>query len=465
MQTTQESNEVPVTQPSKYKNFGKVLYAGFFFLLIQSSYTPSQNLLSSLYNQKGYSALGQLMLFANWLFFALSNLLASHIKRHFNYGPGVFIGSLGYVGFYGASFYLTSCETTDGLCTPALIYLANIGGSMLCGLITPLAFISIFSYIDTCSQLHNKGFYYGILTGSVLTSQLTGSLSASFLLGDFSPAIFFLMNMIVTVIGATAFLFLPSPHSNSEEPANSPSLLGEDSEMTNSVPMDAIELPLSLKQNMKNYAKLLRDRRMQRLVFSFANSGMMIAFYSGYFYNIITNSIDSKDESVINRYTAYVFAVLGAFECVAGLVVGKILDHANKVQTLKYSNFVLELSYAVTFIAFYQQQYYLCLVAGALWGFSDCMSQTLSTTLVGTEFNAQLEAFGLFWLFQGLFGAFGFLIILFTSSIRGEYYMALMIGWQILVHLVVLGLKPARLESFSESERKASRASLDFQKA
>ena len=271
--------------------------------------------------------------------------------------------------------------------------------------------------------------------------------------------------MIVTLIAASAFLFLPSSAAKSHEkdpvkalPVNADSdvLLEADSEGAQGSSDQAAETPAvvnhSLRDSWKEYRRLLLDRRMQRLIFNFANSGMIVALYTGFFFTIITSSIDSQDESEINRYTAYVFVVLGAFECIAGLVVGKLADMMNKAQALKYSGFIVELAYVVTLIAYFEKKYYLCLIAGAFWGFCDCMTQTLSTTLIGTEFKGQLEAFGLFLLFQGLFGAFG-LLILATDILKGEYFLYLMFGWQILVHVMLSGLKLTRPGSFSQAER------------
>ena len=455
-QQSEEIREAPPVGPSKYKHIGKVLYAGFFYLLIQSSYNPAQNLVSSLFNQKGYSGLGQLTLFTNWTLFGLANLLTSHVKRYFRYGTGMFLGNMGYAVFYVGAFYLTSCETEDGLCSPTLIYIANILGSCLCGLVTPLAFVSISSFVDSCSQTHNKGFYYGIMTGSMFSSQLTGNLAAAYVLGDFSPAIFFLICFIVTVVAASALLFLPSISPNpqaserkvqSEKIKTEPVVFVDEDESaqeTSSQTSETVAVASSLRGSWREYGRLMLDSRMQRLVFSFANTGVIISLYSGFFYTVITKSIDSQDEATINKYTAYVFVVLGAFECIAGLGVGKVSDMMNKVNALKYSGLVVELSYVVTFIAYYREEYYLCLIAGAFWGFSDCMTQTLHLTLIGTEFNGQLEAFGLYYLFQGTVGAVGYLVELFTSSLKGEYYLFIMLAWQIFVHWRLLGLKSTR---------------------
>jgi MFS family permease len=66
------------------------------------------------------------------------------------------------------------------------------------------------------------------------------------------------------------------------------------------------------------------------LIFYYVLEGSIVAFYTGFLYRIVKQSISSEESNTdVNLKIAYVFIVLGIFEFIGGILSGYLADKYN----------------------------------------------------------------------------------------------------------------------------------------
>jgi len=113
---------------------------------------------------------------------------------------------------------------------------------------------------------------------------------------------------------------------------------------------------------------------MRPLIVYFIFAGIILSFYTGFLFKIVKSSLKDADSEEIKTKTAYIFVCLGIFEILGGIVSGYLADRVNKYLITTASTIVVELAIVVSILCLYLDNYALCFVCAALWGFADCIT-------------------------------------------------------------------------------------------
>jgi hypothetical protein len=84
---------------NKRQQYIRVGSLGVFFMLMFTAFNSLQNMISSIYSHEGYTNLGQMSLFAIYLTFGATTLIASYVIEQHGYKRTMFLCSLGYALF------------------------------------------------------------------------------------------------------------------------------------------------------------------------------------------------------------------------------------------------------------------------------------------------------------------------------------------------------------------------------
>jgi predicted MFS family arabinose efflux permease len=78
---------------------------------------------------------------------------------------------------------------------------------------------------------------------------------------------------------------------------------------------------------------------------------------------------------------------LGVMEFIGGIFVGKLADKLRKINVCKFTNIIFQISLFLCLIADNERSYTFSFVLGAFWGFTDCSTQAINTTILGSDFK------------------------------------------------------------------------------
>ena len=410
------------SQSASSNNILRLLYVGVVLLIYASTLNSGLNMVSQIFDQIDLNSLGQINLLLIYIFAAIGNIFAPTLVRKGSYRSVLFISSFGYLTFLFCGALTCFCElrADHALCTKSSLYAFNIICSIICGFLASIFWIAENSYISSLATNATKGLYFGLAWALIQSSQLVGNLIAVLLLYNWSHLTYFTVLTALCCTSAFGFLCIWLPDSKDK------------SALEKSEEVKAFEKN-SFNQKLQVYFNCIREPRIRPLLFYMVSSGLILAFFSGFLYEVIQSTLE-KDlrKETINEKTSMVFIALGIMEIIGGLLVSKIADSYNKVTLCMITTVSFILALIFTFLADYNKNYYLCFFCAGLFGFADCTTQAMITTVIGSHFAGTVEHYAIFNQFQYIGALAGMTLILALNSAPRVWFISLVAVYQIL---------------------------------
>jgi len=152
-------------------------------------------------------------------------------------------------------------------------------------------------------------------------------------------------------------------------------------------------------------------------------TGVAVSFYANFLTKVnraIPLSDDVNKDDVDSSYSArlgYILMALAIGEIAAGLIVGKLADKYNKVKVYHVMLLVPEIALILTAIAYFTSNYYVLVISGFMWGFTDTGLNSILGILIGSYFGGKMEYFCLMRFFAGFGAMAGSLLALVCTEI------------------------------------------------
>lgn len=370
--STSSESPIEINQiANSSENLWKIGRLGFVFLILYSSTSAFQIMISQIYHQMGYSSLGNLTLIANCFSMSISSIFAPFIAKFFSFKVSMFICSIAFVLFQMVGVFTSYCKTIKErnflLCNDNFIYFSNIFSAILLGFFAVILWICQSGYITNLCDHMNKSLYFGVFSCIFQLSIFIGSLMTSIIMKLLKDhLIFFIICVFVSFISTLGFLCLPHVETS-----------------------NFIEKS-SLKENNRELLKIFKDRKKISISAVIAFCGLEIGFWIGNLFRLveITLTVETLTEEEVNTYTAWVFAFLGSSEVLGGLITGYLGDIKVKKYTLVYfANLLIFISFNLSLFMIYERNYTLTFVVAGFLGVGDCMLQVMINALISTEGN------------------------------------------------------------------------------
>jgi MFS family permease len=155
--------------------------------------------------------------------------------------------------------------------------------------------------------------------------------------------------------------------------------------------------------------KLMVSPKMMKFNFLIVQTGIVVAFYSGYlvvlisqcfveipsFWNfMIGNTSDSEHtKEQILKLALFCLTVFGTAEVIGGVVAGRVIKKIGKRTSLFVLLGINISALLLSFFANWMSSYALWFFASFCIGLWDSFSQTLISTILGSEFKESAEPF------------------------------------------------------------------------
>lgn len=127
-----------------------------------------------------------------------------------------------------------------------------------------------------------------------------------------------------------------------------------------------------------------------------ALNGVIVAFYAGFLKDLIVDSSANESSNTVDSRTTSVFLVLGAFEIISGIATGYLSEKFNQYYLTTVGTLIVELALFMSLVTSFLDQFYLCFILAALWGFSDCFFNSLLSTIFSNDFTGKIEIFAIY---------------------------------------------------------------------
>jgi len=159
------------------------------------------------------------------------------------------------------------------------------------------------------------------------------------------------------------------------------------------------------------------------------SSGIIMSFGFGSLYRIVKDSVSSDltDEQV-DKKTFTVNIVLGCFEFLGGALVTPLADRLSKKRIAIATNLLFEAAIIASIIANYEKNYFLCFVAAALWGMTDCTTQSMNCNLLSTKYGDDVRPFAIWNLVQCIGAFIGMVFSIVFKQVNIIYYLLVVAG-------------------------------------
>jgi len=292
-------------------NIYKVIVLALIFLMLYSSNNAFDTMISQMYFQMGYYSLGNLTLIAMCFSVSLSSVLAPFAAKFFSFKISMFFCSISFIILQFMGAFTCFCTTKPGfvLCNEILIYFVNIFFALIMGFFIVILWICQCGYTTNLCDDSHKSLYFGIFSCIFQLSILFGALITASIMNFFqNQFLFFCVCLFLTIVAAFSFLFLPHVDT-----------------------LDFVE-ESEFKQKVKDLYALFKRKDKISISCIAGFCGMEIGFWIGNLYRFveITLSSNLKAED-INVYTAWVFAFLGLFEILGGLIAAFLGDRLKNI--------------------------------------------------------------------------------------------------------------------------------------
>lgn len=147
--------------------------------------------------------------------FALCSFFAADIASRFDLKFCLFFSSLCYSIFQTTGILVSSCASTKStsiFCRWNVIYGIVTVGAALLGFGASIIWLSQTAYIDALAQKtpSYRGRFFGIFTGTYMSSGIAGILITTFVISLFPQKIFYYSMTCISFVASSLFLWLPS---------------------------------------------------------------------------------------------------------------------------------------------------------------------------------------------------------------------------------------------------------------
>ena len=187
-----------MTIESRGEQTGREVYVGVAFLLMFTSFNSLQNILSKVYNDYGYDRLGETSILLIYFCFGFGTLFTPFLIRKQGYRRVFFFSSLGYIVFEGAGLLITLWEEMPRWTGWAVV----VSGAVVCGFSASALWVGVGSYVNEVAgdgkEGNRKTELNGIFYSLFMSSQITGSLLTTLVLGLMDTKLYFIC---LTAIG------------------------------------------------------------------------------------------------------------------------------------------------------------------------------------------------------------------------------------------------------------------------
>ena len=408
---------------SDYKNIGKVLYLGLCFFMLYTAYSGAQTLVSEIYEQLGYSSLGQLGQLVLYSVYFCSALIVPGLVRTWDYKTGVFVGTLGFLAFLVSGVFTTTCsdDSTLYLCqSQTYIYAVNIVCCAINGFTGPILWLNATSYIDKCASEANKGKYMGIFIGFPFAASVTGSIIGAYVIDLFGQTAFF---QVCLGFGVTASMMV----------LIAPNLVKTDSPYETTA------------EKAKKMARLAKSERMLPIIPYIFLLGLVLAFYNVFEFKIVLAATPGMSKAKQNAITATMYGLEGVVTIVTSLGAGKLADVMETKVLLTITNFAAALALVFSYLGFYMQDLSYAYLMAIFVGMAYAGGYTLSNATIAKDFEGTMEAYAIVQFVAYMATAIGCgLTILITNA---PIYMSIMMCFVIISQVGVMFYKQSRKRS------------------
>lgn len=408
--------------PKNNRNLFIVIYLGFIFMLLFSSFNTAQNMLSEIYSQKlNMAYLGNVTLMVIYILLGSTNIMVGKIMDYLSFKWAMFIATWGYVAFLAAGAIACSCEDNmdRSVCSEGSLVAINVIFAAILGLLACIIWVAQVGYVSALCDEHSKAKFFGIFWAMMQLSQILGNIITAVLLGYVSHFVYFIILLCSAVISSLLFLLLPHVDKPPEQ-----------------------GIQKSLNQKIKDFFKYFKVREMQIFSIFCCFSGIVMGFYTGFLYKIIKKALgNGETDNSVNQKTAYVFICLGVFEFIGGMFNSALGDKMNKYVMGSLSTVIVELGLIFSMIAYYEENYLLCFFAASGWGAGECICNSIINAILTTDMGNKIECFAMYKFTQGIgvLIALGFSVLLDAES--PFIYLIIMSLFQIAANLSMVHLK------------------------
>eukprot|EP01017_Pseudomicrothorax_dubius_P034986 TRINITY_DN4852_c0_g1_i4.p1 TRINITY_DN4852_c0_g1~~TRINITY_DN4852_c0_g1_i4.p1 ORF type:complete len:420 (+),score=97.56 TRINITY_DN4852_c0_g1_i4:62-1261(+) len=371
------------------------------------------------YTDLNYQSLGQIVLFTIYFGLTLNCFFAPLLVKTLKYKLSLILGS----SFYGMNFVIGAvmCYCKDqgsdrpGFCeSSTMFYTLSILAGLLTGMGGAVLWCAQSGYVTNLCEEKRRGSFFGVFWSIFQASQILGNVLSAVLLKFFNPFTYF-FTLAVLALGSTAlFCLLPS------------------------VPMEEESGPRqSVSKQVSKVFELMVEPPMIPLMAQMFISGVILAFYSGFFSRLIATALDTTNEADKNWEVASVFIVLGIGEVITGYLIGRAADSVDKLFLTNISNLATEAAFIFSILILFTKNVTYAFVAAFFWGFSDNSIQTMITAFISKDWNGMLEAFALYRIVQSAGACMGFILAAVLAESSPFIFIFIMIPFQLLANFAV----------------------------
>ncbi|CAD8099590.1 unnamed protein product [Paramecium primaurelia] len=386
-----------------------LIYMSLVFAIYLSATSTGLNVMTQIFEQKGYDYLGNISIFTIFLFGMIGNFVCILYIRKLQYRHSFFIHSLGYLLFLISGLLVCHCADKEGgMCNSFWIYLITIISSAISGFTSSGLFITQNDYVAQLSKQSKKaGLYYGIAWAVLQISQVIGSLYSAFIIVQIKQFYFYCLMVAVATFGSLSFLFVSQPKQYTQSIVQ---LQEDDKEISNNEEMNKLN-PISVILTMKEF-------RVKCFIFPMMITGCLLSFQWNVMHYIIENSIDTQllSDEEITKYTLLVMTVLGCCEVLGGIFIGVFNTYTPKYTSQLLQFHLISIALLLAIINTYEQKYGICFLIAILWGLVDCGTTSTLLAIIAQDWNDQIQYFGLFNFLQCCGGMISTIISIILSQ-------------------------------------------------
>ncbi|KAL4483900.1 hypothetical protein ABPG72_013906 [Tetrahymena utriculariae] len=446
---------------------GNVVYLNSVLLIYCSAVNSAMGIVSQVFDERDYLNLGNISLFVIYLASGINNLIAPTYVKKIQYKYIFVLSSLGYLFFLSEGILVCSCndEYTYFYCRKPVIYSIIVLGSAICGFLSSILYICQNEYTSENTNEQNKSLYFGIAWALLQSSYIVGNVYSMFFIEPLGQFGYFLLMTGIASVTSLFFLFIQKPPKkqqildSDQVPINqgSQSLIEKnenEQQYRQILPADDQQqdfYSLPLGQQLKSMFNIMSQPDIRPLLFFMFSSGIIMSFGFGVLYRIVQDSLSSDltDEQV-NKKTFTVNIVLGCFEFFGGAFVTPLADRLNKKRIAISTNLLFEAAIIGSIIAHYEKNYLLCFFVAALWGMTDCTTQSMNCNLISTKFGNDVRIFGIWNLVQCVGAFIGMIFSIIFKQLNIIYYLLVVAAIQMITNVALSNFK---LKNMSQSDK------------
>lgn len=278
-----------------------------------------------------------------------------------------------------------------------LIFLSSIVNGFTVGIL----WSSANSFISSCANDQNKGFFFSYYWSFYMASQIFGNLIAAIVLKEFKQQYFFEIMAFLAFVATISFLFIQQPKKTIKRATSGRLKLDQSMSVESR----------SFYSDIKSVIQLLFSKRMRLLLPQLCWTGISISVYSGMLVPIIVDTLQHESESEQFELSMLAMVSLGFGEIFGSLIIGQVIDRIGSKRT-SLINAVLILVADIVVLCFMLRRKYgpIAFVMTFLWGFQDSSVSIHLNTILGFEFEAEKEPFSIDSLMEA-FMVFSFQLI------------------------------------------------------